>query len=66
MSERISLQITSDIQGAIMPAPDGLYLVSAFHAPTGNAVYGIEDSAERALGWLEAAQIALAEPVGTA
>ncbi|MDU8945611.1 hypothetical protein [Ovoidimarina sediminis] len=66
MSERISLQIASDIQGAIMPAPDGLYLVSAYHEPTGRAVYGIEDSAERALSWMEGARMVFAKPEGAA
>ena len=59
------IQVTPDISGSMIEAPGG-FVVSVYHGPTNRALYGFEDSADSALGWLYASRLIFEHAEGNA
>ena len=66
MSEPFFFRVNEEVTGAVIDAPGGGFRLSAFHAPSGREIYGIEHSAEAVVGWMEGAKLVLCEAEGKA
>ena len=66
MSDPVFLKTTPDLHGSIIAGPSGQFIVSAFHEPSGRTIFGLEDTYELAMSWLEDARLIFAEPDGSA
>ena len=59
------IPISRDISGSMIEAKGG-YVLSVFHHPTRQALYGFERSSDDALGWLYASRLIFDKPEGSA
>jgi len=66
MSDPVFLKITPDLHGSIINGLSGQFIVSAFHEPSGRTIFGLEDTYECALSWLDGSRLIFAEPDGSA
>lgn len=59
------IPVSRHISGSMIEAPGG-FVVSVYHHPTGQALYGFERSADDALGWLYSSRLIFEDAEGRA